>query len=101
MSFIKDHPTISPVLKLHILNLEAKENIIRNENNVLALQRIEYLSKTRMFEKLIKEVEGLKDLQFPSLKESTHSNNKRIGYCERKDYLREEGSWLRKYQKDS
>jgi len=30
MSFIKDHPTISPVLKLHVLNLEAKENIAKN-----------------------------------------------------------------------
>jgi hypothetical protein len=56
------------VLKLHVLNLEAKENIGSNENNTLALQKIEYLSKTRMFDKLLKEVEGLKDLQFPSLK---------------------------------
>ncbi len=68
MSFIKSHLTISPVLKLHVLNLEAKENIGSNENNTLALQKIEYLSKTRMFDKLLKEVEGLKDLQFPSLK---------------------------------
>lgn len=72
MSFIKHHPTISPVLKLHILNLEAKENIITNENNALTLQRIEYLSKTRMFDKLLKEVEALRDIQFPSLKESTY-----------------------------
>ena len=54
MSFIKDHPTISPVLKLHILNLEAKENIVKNDNNALTLQKIEYLSKTRMFDKLLK-----------------------------------------------
>ena len=54
MSFIKDHPTISPVLKLHILNLEAKENIVKNDNNALTLQKIEYLSKTRMFDKLSK-----------------------------------------------
>lgn len=68
MSFIKSHPTISPVLKLHVLNLEANQGIASNDNNTLALQRIEYLSKTRMFDKLLKEVEGLKDLQFPSLK---------------------------------
>lgn len=30
MSFIKDHQSISPVLKLHVLNLEAKENIVKN-----------------------------------------------------------------------
>lgn len=68
MSFIKSHHTISPVLKLHVLNLEANQNIGNNENNALVLQRIEYLSKTRMFDKLLKEVEGLKEIQFPSLK---------------------------------
>jgi hypothetical protein len=54
MSFIKDHPTITPILKLHILNLEANANILKNDNNSLTLQKIEYLSKTRMFDKLLK-----------------------------------------------
>ena len=40
MSFIKDHPNITPVLKLHIINLEANANIIKNENNNLTLQKI-------------------------------------------------------------
>jgi hypothetical protein len=30
MSFIKEHPNITPVLKLHVLELEAKANIIKN-----------------------------------------------------------------------
>ena len=54
MSFIKSHLTISPVLKLHVLNLEANQGIVNNDNNTLTLQRIEYLSKTRMFDKLLK-----------------------------------------------
>jgi hypothetical protein len=40
MSFIKDHQNITPVLKLHILNLEANANILKNENNSLSLQKI-------------------------------------------------------------
>ena len=49
-----------------------------------------------MFDKLIKEVEGLKDLQFPSLKESTHSNNKKNWRLQEKRLLRIRGLLAKK-----